>query len=105
MRDSQLPSVRAIARIVLVAAGVMAGLYLLYQLRTIIELILIAAFFALAILPPVNWLHGHRIPRSISILLVYLGIAASIFGIGLLIVPPLVNGVNNLAHDLPGYVD
>ena len=31
--------------------------------------------------------------------------AASIFGIGLLIVPPLVNGVTDLSNDLPGYVD
>ena len=30
---------------------------------------------------------------------------ASIFGIGLLIVPPLVNGVTDLSNDLPGYVD
>jgi predicted PurR-regulated permease PerM len=38
-------------------------------------------------------------------LLVYVSIAAGIFGIGLLIVPPLVNGVEGLSSDLPGYVD
>ena len=47
----------------------------------------------------------RRVPRWIAILLVYLSIAASIFGIGLLIVPPLVNGVTDLSNDLPGYVD
>ena len=44
-------------------------------------------------------------PRWLAILLVYLSIAAGIFGIGLLIVPPLVNGVEDLSADLPGYVD
>ena len=44
-------------------------------------------------------------PRWAAILLVYLGIAASIFGIGLLIVPPLVTGVQDLSSNLPGYVD
>jgi predicted PurR-regulated permease PerM len=45
------------------------------------------------------------VPRWAAILLVYLAIAASIFGIGLLMVPPIVNGVNKLSDDLPGYVD
>ena len=96
---------RAVAKIVLVAAGVVAALYLAYLIRTVIGLFLIAAFFAVAIAPAVNWLDRRRVPRWAAILLVYLGIAASIFGIGLLIVPPLVTGVENLSSDLPGYVD
>ena len=46
-----------------------------------------------------------RRPAAVAILLVYLAIAAGIFGIGLLIVPPLVDGVEELSEDLPGYVD
>ena len=70
-----------------------------------IGLVLIAIFFALAIAPAVNWLDRRRVPRWSAILLVYLSILAGIFGIGLLVVPPLVNGVNDLSDDLPGYVD
>ena len=40
-----------------------------------------------------------------AILLVYLGIGAAIFGIGLLLVPPLVDGVEGLSEDIPGYID
>src|SRR5205823_11431008 len=40
-----------------------------------------------------------------AILVVYLGMVLSIVGIGLLIVPPIVSGVNNLTHNLPGYVE
>ena len=100
-----VPSARAIARVVLVTAAVLAGLYLLWQLRNVIGLVVIAIFFALAIAPAVNWLDRRRIPRPLAILLVYLSIAAAIFGIGLLIVPPLVNGINDLSDNLPNYVD
>jgi predicted PurR-regulated permease PerM len=105
MSAEAVPSVRAIARVVLVTAAVLAGLYLLYQLRTVITLLLIAAFFALAIAPAVNWLDRRRVPRWLAILLVYLSIAGAIFGIGLLVVPPLVDGINDLSDDLPGYVE
>jgi predicted PurR-regulated permease PerM len=98
-------SARAVAKVVLVAAGVVAALYFSYLIRTVIGLVLIAGFFAIAIAPAVNYLDGRKVPRWAAILLVYLGIAGGIFGIGLLIVPPLVTGVESLSSDLPGYVD
>ncbi|MEK6277058.1 MAG: AI-2E family transporter [Actinomycetota bacterium] len=94
-----------IAKAVLVTAAVIAGLFLLYQLSQVIGLVLIAVFFALAIAPPVNWLDNRGTPRWLAIILVYLAIAGAIFGIGLLVVPPMVNGVEALSNDLPGYVD
>ena len=103
--EASAASSRLIAKIVLVACGVLAGLYLLYLIREVIGLVLIAIFFALAIAPAVNWLDDRKVPRWMAILLVYLGILAGIFGIGLLVVPPIVNGVNDLSDDLPGYID
>jgi len=104
MDDSQV-SARVVAKVVLIIAAVVAGLYLAYLIREVIGLFLIAAFFAIAITPAVNWLNKRHVPRWAAILLVYLSIGASIFGIGLLIVPPLVNGVTDLSDNLPGYVD
>jgi predicted PurR-regulated permease PerM len=98
-------SARLVAKVVLVATAVAAALYFAYLIRDVIGLVLIAGFFAVAIAPAVNWLDQRRVPRWLAILLVYLSIAAGIFGIGLLIVPPLVNGVEDLSADLPGYVD
>jgi predicted PurR-regulated permease PerM len=97
-------SARLIAKVVVVTAAVVATLYFLYLVRDIIGLVLIAVFFALAIAPAVNWLDNRRVPRSLAILLVYLGIAGGIFGIGLLLVPELVDGVQDLSDDLPGYI-
>ena len=87
------------------AALVVAGLYLAYLIRDVFGLLMIAVFFALAIAPAVDALDQRRVPRWLAILLVYLAIGASIFGIGLLIVPPLVEGVNDLSNDIPGYVE
>jgi predicted PurR-regulated permease PerM len=98
-------SARLVAKVVLVAAAVVAALYFAYLIRDVVGLVVIAAFFAVAIAPAVNWLDKRRVPRWLAILLVYLSIAAGIFGIGLLIVPPLVNGIEDLSSDLPGYVD
>jgi predicted PurR-regulated permease PerM len=95
-----------IVKIVLVTAAVVGALYfLLFLVFDIVLLLFIAVFFALAISSPVNWIDDRGVPRWIAILLVYLAIAAAIFGIGLLIVPPLVDGVEDLSADLPGYVD
>jgi predicted PurR-regulated permease PerM len=103
--DHSQVSARVVAKVVLIIAAVVAGLYLAYLIREVIGLFLIAAFFAIAITPAVNWLNKRHVPRWAAILLVYLSIGASIFGIGLLIVPPLVNGVTDLSDNLPGYVD
>jgi predicted PurR-regulated permease PerM len=103
--DHAQVSARLVAKVVLVAAAVVAALYFAYLIRDVIGLVVIAAFFAVAIAPAVNWLDKRRVPRWLAILLVYLSIAAGIFGIGLLIVPPLVNGIEDLSSDLPGYVD
>jgi len=96
---------RLIAKVVVVAAATVAALYLLYEIRNVVGLVMIALFFALAIAPAVNWLNRRKVPRPLAILLVYLGIGATIFGIGLLIVPPMVEGVEDLSNDLPGYVE
>jgi predicted PurR-regulated permease PerM len=103
--EASAVSSRLIAKIVLVACAVLAALYLIYLIREVVGLVLIAIFFALAIAPAVNWLNARKVPRWAAILLVYLGILASIFGIGLLVVPPIVNGVEDLSEDLPGYID
>src|SRR5215207_8760791 len=103
--DHTQVSARAVAKVVLVAAAVLAALYFSYLIRTVIGLVLIAAFFAVAIAPAVNWLDKRKVPRWAAILLVYLGIAGGIFGIGLLIVPPLVTGVETLSSNLDTYAE
>src|ERR1700704_4410915 len=97
-------SAREVAKIVLTAVAVVGTLYFLYLIRQIIGLVLISLFLAIALTPVVNRLHRGRYPRWAAVLRFSLARVLSIFGVGLSVVPPVVNGVNDLVHNLPGYV-
>src|SRR3954449_6240724 len=98
------PSTSAVARITLTVAGVVLGLYALYVVRSVLILVFISAFLALAFGPAVEFFARRGLPRTAAILSTYLAIFAAIVGVGSLIVPPVVNGVNDLSKDIPGYV-
>jgi predicted PurR-regulated permease PerM len=98
-------STRQIARVFFTLAALASFLYLLYRVRSVLELVLVAGFLAIALGPPVDLLVRHHVRRGFAILLVYLAIVAAIFGVGLLIVPPVVDQVNGLSNDIPGYVE
>jgi predicted PurR-regulated permease PerM len=98
------PSTRTIVRVVVTIALTLALLYLLYLVRSVLILLFIAIFLAVALGPAVAVFHRAGAPRAVSILTVYLIIAAAIFGVGLLVVPPVVNQVSSLSSDIPHYV-
>jgi len=98
-------STRAVAKVLLVAVGVLCALYLLYLVRQVLAAVFIAVFIAVALGPAVDLVQRRRLPRALAILLVYIGLFLAIFGVGLLVVPPIVEGVNQFASDVPGYVD
>ena len=95
-------------RTILVTAGVVVATYLagklIYRLRDIVVLMLVAGFTAMLLNPAVAKVQ-RRIPRrglAVTIVtllaaLVFIGLAAA-FGV------PLVNGTTHLADRLPGYV-
>ena len=93
---------RSIARIVLIVIGVIASLYLIYLLRRPIGWLVAATFLAVALSGPVNALN-RRMRRGLAIAVVYLGLLLIPILIGALIVPPIVNGVNDLATNAPHY--
>jgi predicted PurR-regulated permease PerM len=100
------PSTRDVVRITLTVAAVIAGLYLLYLVRDVLLLLFIAVFVAVALGPAVDLLDRRpRVPRAGAILLVYLGLVLVMAGIGLLVIPPVVDQANELARDAPGYVE
>jgi predicted PurR-regulated permease PerM len=102
--ESAGPSTRAIARVFLTVAALAALLYVLYLVRSTLLLVFIAGFLAVALGPAVDVFVRRGIPRGLSIMLVYLLIVAGIVGVGLLVVPPVVNQVQGLADHIPGYV-
>jgi predicted PurR-regulated permease PerM len=71
----------------------------------VIELILIAVFLAVALGPAVEFFARRGFRRGWAILTVYLLMAGCVVGIGLLVVPPIVNQVDDLAKNIPHYID
>jgi predicted PurR-regulated permease PerM len=99
-------SARAVARTVLVAAAVAAALYLLYQIRSVIGLVFIAAFIAVALGRPVDFFERRlHLKRWLAILTTYLCLLGAVVLLGLLVVPPIVNETNHFVKHVPGYVD
>jgi predicted PurR-regulated permease PerM len=94
---------RAIIRNVLVVAGVVLVLYVIYLLRRPITWLVIAAFLAIAVAGPVNFFQRYM-KRGLAIALVYLGLLAIPIGLGAVLVPPIVNQVSDVATNAPSYV-
>jgi predicted PurR-regulated permease PerM len=95
---------RAVARAVLTGVLVVLALYLIYLLRRPIGWLLIATFLAVALSGPVNFLNRYM-KRGLAIGIVYLGLLLIPVGIGAVVVPPIVNGANDLANNAPRYAD
>lgn len=77
-------------------------LYLVYLLRKPIGWVLLAAFLAIALSGPVRFLEG-RMRRGFAITIVYLGLFSIPFLLAAVVVPPIVEGVDNLSQDVPRY--
>jgi predicted PurR-regulated permease PerM len=95
---------RQIARILFTVAAFSALIYLLVQIRSTLLLLGVAVFLAVALGPAVDFF-SRRLPRSASILFVYVLIFCVFGGVLSLVVPPVVNGATGLSRDVPGYVD
>ncbi|MFL6129055.1 MAG: AI-2E family transporter [Mycobacteriales bacterium] len=86
-----------------------AGLaYLLYQAlanaRSVLVLVLVAAFLAIGLNPTVTRLERMGIRRGGAVAIVFLGVLAFFAAFGYAVLPPVVTQVANFVEALPGYV-
>lgn len=95
---------RSVAKAVLTTLAIVAALYVLYRVRDVAILVGLAAFAAVALAPGVELLTRRRIPRALAILAVYVSLLAGAFGLGLVLVPPIVEGVETAVADAPRWV-
>ena len=98
------PFGRAALRTVLIVVLVALALYLLFLLRRPITWLVIAAFIAVAMSGPVNLLQ-RRMKRGFAIALAYIGLIMVPVALGALIIPSLVNQVEELAQNVPEYAN
>jgi predicted PurR-regulated permease PerM len=98
------PSLRGVVRIVAIVVGCALVLYLIWRLRDVVRLVVIALFVALALVPMVDALDRRiRVPRAAVILGVYAALAGSVVLIGAVVVPSVAHQVRQISHDAPQY--
>lgn len=76
-------------------------LALLWQLRSLFLLVMIAIVLAASIAPVVDWAERYRVPRWLGVVLTYLAIAAIITGVGLWVGPTVVEQIQRLIRQIP----
>jgi predicted PurR-regulated permease PerM len=96
------PLGRAALRTVLIVVMVALALYLIVLLQRPLTWLVIAAFIAIAMSGPVNLL-ARRMKRGLAIALSYVALVMIPIGLGALIIPSLVNQIEDFADNVPEY--
>jgi len=73
--------------------------------RSQVTIFLTATLLSFVLNYPVQWLSKFRLRRSIAILLVLLGTISALGLLGVILVPPLVEQLNELSGRLPSWID
>lgn len=84
-------------------ALVLAGLWLLYLVRNILLLVFVAMVVSSAIEPLVNKLHKKKIPRTLTVFIVFAVLIGSVGGVLSLLVPVIFEQAQAFLVALPQY--
>lgn len=93
-----LPTLLAIAVIFLI-------LVLLWQLRSLLVILMISVVIAATLAPLVASTERFNIPRWLGVILVYLGLIAVLTGSVLLVGPTVITQIERLFQKLPSYLE
>lgn len=89
----------------LLLVGVGFLLILLWQLRNLLVILMIAVVIAATLSPLVESAEKRGFPRWLAVILVYLGLLTLVTGISLLLGPTIIAQIQRLFQKLPGYLD
>jgi predicted PurR-regulated permease PerM len=99
-------SSRTVAKVLLTAAAVLAGLYLLWLIRGVILILFMAVFLAVALGPAVDFYERRlHLRRVAAIGTTYLTLLVVATVIGFLVVPPIVEQSAKFVENVPEYVE
>src|SRR3989344_2920490 len=87
------------------AVVVLAGAWLLWTLRDLVLVLMTAVVIASAIEPAISQLQRRRLPRVLSVLLIYVLLLAVFFGIFYFFIPTLFADFVTFLSSLPVYLE
>jgi predicted PurR-regulated permease PerM len=102
-RDAEL--LRSVFVILSGALAFFVAVFLLWKLKRIVGLVVIAAFFAIILNPLVDVLTRLRLRRSLATKIVFLLGVAAFAGMIYTFVRPVYDAGQDFARDIPGFVD
>jgi len=83
--------------------GVLVAIAVLYFIRDVLGYLLLSFVFASALKPGVNFLEKKNIPRTFSAILIFLLFLIFLGALFYLVLPPLINEVQNFISTFPQY--
>ncbi len=101
---SDKPTIVSIVNILLVVTVGLLSI-LLWQLRSLIVVLMISVVIAATLAPTVNTAQKLGMPRWLAVLLVYLSLIATLTGFGLIIGPTVTEQIQRLIRKLPTYLE
>ena len=107
--DSVSPLVRRSAawawRLLVLLAAVVAGLWVVGKLELIVVPVLIATMLTALLLPLVDWLDRHRVPRGAAVALILLAALATIGALLTFVVSQFIAGLPDLSEQVARSID
>jgi predicted PurR-regulated permease PerM len=87
------------------ALGIVLGVYFLWLLRDLALLVLTAIVLASAIEPSVTFFTRRRVPRFLSVLLVYILVFGSVLAFLYFLFPPVIADTAGFLTEVPRYIE
>ena len=74
----------------LVVLSVVIGFLLAYRFRLVAIIVFSGIVVSMAMTPAVDWLQRHRLPRALSVIVIYLVLLIVLIGFIVVVIPPIV---------------
>ncbi len=104
MKESSNITINITAGTIIKAILLVLLCYILYILRGLVMILLVAVTIASAVEPGTKWLVRRRFPRPLAALSIYAFIAFILLSIFYFVLPPLLGETAGLLNNLPQYV-
>src|SRR5512141_1127964 len=101
-----IPSIWTTRRVILatlVVLLVVIGFLLVYRFRLVVVIVFSGVVVSMAMAPGVDWLHRHRLPRSLSVIVIYLALLVLLIGFIVVLIPPIAEQLSAAVPKVENY--
>ncbi|MEK7535637.1 MAG: AI-2E family transporter [Patescibacteria group bacterium] len=104
MESNRPINIQVTSASIIKAVVILVALYAMYRVRDVVLVLLTSLVIATAIEPGVKWLCARKLPRVLSVLLIYLLVISIVLLITLIFIPPMLTEISRISDVLPQYL-